>query len=152
MNLILNLEAHRIRQSSVKEPDHFEHRISLEGKLKCVEHDISLGGVQPVSEAVGILRLLDASQEPDLDHDPQTSVGNLEVLEDYGEWQVMAEVVLTHDEFKEIWKRLRTDKNLRSAKMLVTDGKDEAGPKSVTFQAKDLYRVEAVEVEFFHEF
>lgn len=152
MNVVLNLEVQRIRQSSEIGADRVEDRVSLEGKLKCVEHDISLGGVQSLSEALGALRLVDATQGPDLDYNPASAVGRLFVLEEYGEWQVVAVVVLAHEQHRELWERLKQDKTLRSAKLLVGDEQESTPPKEVRFNSKDTYNVEAVEIEFHHEF
>jgi len=152
MNVVLNLEVQRIRQSSEIGADHVEDRVSLEGKLKCIEHDISLGGVQSLSEANGGLRLVDAAQEPDLDFNQDSAVGRLFILEEHGEWQVIAVVVLAHELYRELWERLKHDKTLRSAKLLVGDGQETAAPKEVRFNSKDLFNVEAVEIEFHHDF
>lgn len=152
MNLVLNLEIQRLRLGTEVGPDHTEDRIQLEGKLKCIEHDISLGGVQPLSEAAGTLQLLDAGQAPPLEYDSSTSVGRLFVTEEYGEWQITAVVVFAPERFRELWERLKVDKSLRSARLLVGDGQEEAAPPLVRFNPKDRFQVEAVEVEFLQEF
>ncbi|MFQ5481493.1 MAG: hypothetical protein ACE5ER_01940 [Nitrospinaceae bacterium] len=152
MKIVLSLDVHRLRQCSEHGVEHFEKRVSLEGKYKCWDREISLGGMARLTEATGTLRLLGACQAPELNYDPASSVGRLFIMEEQGDWQVTAVVVLNKKRHNELWDRLKHDRNLRFAKLLLVSDKIEPGRACVRFNAKDVFNIEAVEIEFLHEF
>ncbi len=151
MNIVLSLEVQRIRQSTEVAAGHVENRIILDGRLKCLDHEVTLGGVQPLSQAGGTVRFSDASEEPELKYDAENAVGRAQVLEEYGDWHISNIVVLPHEQHREIWERLKHDKTLRSVKLLFSDGEESNAPEKVQLNSKDQFQVEAVEVEFSFE-
>lgn len=152
MNIVLHLEVTKIRQSTQVGANDVENRITLEGRLKSPDHDVSLGGVQPLSQANGTVRLVDAVEEPELHYDATVAVGRTLVMEEYGDWLVSSIVVLPHKEHREIWDRLKTDKSLRSVRLLLDDEQQNADtPEKVVLNAKDNFLVDAVEIEFQHD-
>lgn len=151
MNLVLSLEVQRIRQSTEIGAAHVENRIILDGRLKCLDHEVSLGGVQPLSQAGGTVRLSDASEEPELKYDATNSVGRAQVLEEYGDWHISGAVVLQHEQHREIWERLKRDKSLKTVKLLFSDSQQTEAQEKVQLNSKDQFQVEAVEIEFWHE-
>ncbi len=151
MNLVLSLEVQRIRQSTEVGATHIENRIILDGRLKCLDYEVSLSGVQPLSQANGTVRLSDASEEPELKYDAAISVGRAQVLEEYGYWNISGVVVLQHEQHREIWERLKHDKSLRTIKLLLNDGKETEVQEKIQLNSKDQFQIEAVEIEFLHE-
>ena len=146
MNIVLHLEVTKIRQSTQVGANDVENRITLEGRLKSPDHDVSLGGVQPLSQANGTVRLVDAVEEPELHYDATVAVGRTLVMEEYGDWLVSSIVVLPHKEHREIWDRLKTDKSLRSVRLLLDDEQQNADtPEKVVLNAKDNFLVDAVD-------
>ncbi|QPJ61643.1 MAG: hypothetical protein G3M70_06995 [Candidatus Nitronauta litoralis] len=151
MNIVLSLEVQRIRQSTEVSADHVENRIILDGRLKCVNHNVSLGGVQPLSQAGGTVRLADSTDDPELKYDSENCVGRAQVLEEYGDWHISNIVVLPHEQHREIWDRLKHDKSLRAVKLLLSNGSDSQSEEKIQLNSKDQFQVEAVEIEFSHE-
>ncbi len=151
MNIVLSLEVQRIRQSTEVSAGHVENRIILDGRLKCANHDVSLGGVQPLSQAGGTVRLADAADEPELKYDSENCVGRAQVLEEYGDWLISSIVVLPHEQHREIWERLKSDKCLRAIKLLLSNDTDSPSEEKIQLNSKDQFQVEAVEVEFSFE-
>ncbi len=152
MKFVLSLEVTRIRQSTEVGADHVENKIILDGRLKCIENETNLGGVQPLSQAGGSVHFADASEGPELKYDATQAVGRAQVMEEYGDWNISHRVVLKHEQHREIWERLKHDKSLRTVKLLLSDGKDADEPETIQLNSKDQFQVEAVEIEFFHEF